>query len=112
VNPGATHRRAGNPVFLGIYRCELVGRTGFEPVTSSVPGNSEARPGVSVIVGLSRTRSLRPARTFWLRRAVSGAAEYVGSLFWLPPFGPVGRRGAADSCLALITALCCHERPG
>ena len=25
-------------LFLGVYRCELVGRTGFEPVTSSVSG--------------------------------------------------------------------------
>jgi hypothetical protein len=46
VNPGATHRRAGSPVFPGVYRCELVGRTGFEPVTSSVSGKSRTVPGV------------------------------------------------------------------
>jgi hypothetical protein len=35
-------------------RSEYVGRTGFEPVASSVSGNS----GVSVTVGLNRTGSL------------------------------------------------------
>jgi hypothetical protein len=33
---GSTDRRAGRLVFLGLHRCDLVGRTGFEPVTSSV----------------------------------------------------------------------------
>ena len=33
---GPTDCRAVRLVFLGADRCELVGRTGFEPVTSSV----------------------------------------------------------------------------
>jgi Phage integrase family len=50
---GPTGRRADHLVLLGLNRCDLVGRTGFEPVTSSVSGNSRA----SVTVGLSRTGS-------------------------------------------------------
>jgi hypothetical protein len=33
---GPTDRRVRSLVFLGLNRCDLVGRTGFEPVTSSV----------------------------------------------------------------------------
>jgi hypothetical protein len=51
---GPTDRRADHLVFLGLNGCDLVGRTGFEPVTSSVSGNST----VSATVGLSRTGSL------------------------------------------------------
>ena len=40
---GPTNRRAGRLVFLGLNRCDLVGRTGFEPVTSSVSGNFVGR---------------------------------------------------------------------
>jgi hypothetical protein len=77
-----------------------VGRTGFEPVTSSV-GNS----GVSVTVGLSRTVSPSPARRIWLRRAGS---DGVGSHFWLPQ--RLERREAAhgakiiEGCLDLELA--------
>ena len=47
VASGPTDRRAGSPVFLGLHRCDLVGRTGFEPVTSSVSsGKSRAFFGV------------------------------------------------------------------
>jgi len=56
---GPTDRRAAGLVFLGANRSDLVGRTGFEPVTSSVSGNSK----VSVTVGPSRAGSPSPART-------------------------------------------------
>ena len=36
--PSPTDRRARSLVFLGLNRCELVGRTRFELVTSSVSG--------------------------------------------------------------------------
>ena len=47
-----TDRRAGSLVFLELKRCELVGRTGFEPVTSSGSGKFRT-VWVSVTVGLS-----------------------------------------------------------
>jgi hypothetical protein len=43
---GPTDSRADPLVFLGLNCCDLVGRTGFEPVTSSVSGNSGAVSGV------------------------------------------------------------------
>jgi hypothetical protein len=42
------------------YIRKTVGHTGFEPVTSSVSGNSR----VSVTVGLNRTASSLPAQSF------------------------------------------------
>ena len=53
---GPTDRRADHLVFLRLNCCDLVGRTGFELVTSSVSGIPEPFR-VSVTVGLSRTTS-------------------------------------------------------
>jgi hypothetical protein len=51
VASGPTDRRARRLAILGLNRCDLVGRTGFEPVTSSV---SECRSGTSGLILLSR----------------------------------------------------------
>jgi hypothetical protein len=72
-----TDRRAGSLVFLELKRCELVGRTGFEPVTSSGSGKFRT-VWVSVTVGLSRAGSLTRANirggSGWVRRRLMALA--------------------------------------
>ena len=77
---GPTDRRARRLVFLGLHRCDLVGRTGFEPVTSSVSGNS----GVSVTVELVEQGALHLQERSGYVALGLGTAEHVGSHFWLP----------------------------
>jgi hypothetical protein len=65
---------------MGSSKPVMVGRTGFEPVTSSVSGNSR----VSLAVGLSRmgATDLREESDWVALRP--RATEHVGSHFWLP----------------------------
>jgi hypothetical protein len=66
-----TDRRGRRPVSVGQNHCDLVGRTGFEPVTSSVSGNFRTVLGVCHRRTGSSGEPL-PGRTFWVGRAGSG----------------------------------------
>ena len=50
VASGPSDHRARPLVFLGLHRCDLVGRTGFEPVTSSVSVQGSYLVGCYVLV--------------------------------------------------------------
>jgi hypothetical protein len=88
---GPTDRRAGSLLFLGVYRSELVGRTGFEPVTSSVSGNSRTVSRVCHRRAKSNGEPLTWAKILttsrWARRRLVALAPISGSQC------PAGMRG-------------------
>jgi hypothetical protein len=87
-------------VFLGVNRCDLVGRTGFEPVTSSVSGKADIQVralqtylacGYIVQNAPGRPSEIHPPDA-WLRHARGHVTAH-------------GQAGTKETCVCSASAI-------